>query len=258
MQTSVPSDAALRANPPLKSRRILALDVARSAAFVGMAIYHFTFDLEMFGYLVPGTSVSGGWAIFARVIATSFLFLVGVSLVLAHGDGIRWRHFLSRLAMIAAAAALITVATRYAMPDNYIFFGILHSITVASLAGLLFLRLPAPVTLAAAALIVFAKPYLQNGWFDAPVLAGLGLMTWPVRAADFVPFFPWFAATLAGIGAAKIGRAAGFWQWLAQWGDGNSRFGRIASWPGRHSLVLYLVHQPVLIATLWTFVKLSG
>lgn len=258
MQTSMPSDLALGANPPAKSRRILSLDIARSAAFVGMAIYHFTFDLEMFGYIAPGTSVSGGWAIFARVIAGSFLFLVGVSLYLAHGNGIRWRPFLRRLAMVAAAAALITAATRYAMPDSYIFFGILHSITVASLLGLLFLRLPALLALAAAALIVFAKPYLQNGWFDAPVLAALGLTTWPVRSVDFVPVFPWFAATLAGIGAAKIGRAAGFWQWLGQWGDGNSRFGRIAAWPGRHSLVLYLVHQPVLIASLWTFAKLSG
>lgn len=236
-------------SPPVR-RRLPALDIARTVALIGMAIYHFTFDLEMFGYIPPGTSVSGGWAIFARCVAGSFLFLVGVSLFLAHGDGIRWRPFLKRLAMIAAAAALITGATYYAMPDNYIFFGILHSITVASLLGLLFLRLPAPVTLAAAVAVVLAKPYLQNGWFDAPILAGLGLTTWPVQSADFVPVFPWFAATLAGIGAAKIGRAAGFWRWLSQ-RNGGGNFQRIAAWPGQHSLAVYLIHQPVLIATLW-------
>lgn len=241
-----------------KSRRIPALDIARTVALLAMAIYHFTFDLDMFGYIPPGTSTSGGWAIFARLIAGSFLFLVGVSLFLAQADGIRWRPFLRRLAMVAAAAALITAGTRYAMPDNYIFFGILHSITVASLLGLLFLKLPAPLTLAVAALVVFAKPYLQNGWFDASWLAGLGLTTWPVRSADFVPVFPWFAATLAGIGAAKIGRAAGFWQWLAERGGGDSGLIRVASWPGRHSLAVYLVHQPMLIAILWTFAKLSG
>lgn len=236
---------------PAKRRRIPALDIARTAALAGMAIYHFTFDLEMFGYLAPGTAVSGGWAIFARVVAGSFLFLVGVSLFLAHGGGIRWRPFLRRLAMVAGAAALITAGTRYAMPENCIFFGILHSIAAASLLGLLFLRLPAPVTLAAAVAVVLAKPYLQNGWFDAPFLAGLGLTTWPVRSADFVPVFPWFAATLAGIGVAKIAQAAGLWRWLAQQGDGNGAFVRISSWPGRHSLAVYLIHQPVLIGTLW-------
>ena len=39
----------------------------------------------------------GGWKLFARCIASSFLFLAGVSLFLAHGDGIRWRGFWKRL-----------------------------------------------------------------------------------------------------------------------------------------------------------------
>lgn len=237
-----------------KRRRIPALDIARTVALVGMAVYHFMFDLELFGYLAPGTSVSGRWAIFARMVAGSFLFLVGISLFLAHGDGIRWRPFLRRLAVIAAAAALITAATRLAMSDNYIFFGILHSIAAASLLGLLFLKLPAPLTLAAAAAVVFAKPYLQNGWFDAPILAGLGLTTWPVRSADFVPVFPWFAATLAGIGLARIARGAGLLQRLTQTGEASA-FQRIISWPGRHSLAIYLIHQPAMIGLLWGYTR---
>ncbi len=41
---------------------------------------------ELFGHLPPGTvAMPGGWAIFARLVAGSFLFLAGVSLVLAHG-----------------------------------------------------------------------------------------------------------------------------------------------------------------------------
>lgn len=237
------------------SRRIPALDIARTVALVAMAVYHFTFDLEMFGYIAPGTAVTGGWAIFARVVASCFLFLVGVSLYLAHGDGIRWRPFLKRLAMIAAAALLITLATRYVMPDDYIFFGILHSITVASVLGLLFLRLPAIVTLAVAVVVAMANHYLRNGWFDAPALAGLGLTTWPVRAADFVPVFPWFAATLTGIGVAKIARKAGFWEWLAQRRGVRGVLVRSLSWPGRHSLAIYLIHQPVLIGLLWSYTR---
>lgn len=56
------------------------LDVLRSFALLGMIVFHFTRDLEMFGYLAQGTTLSGGWALFARSIAGSFLLLAGVSL----------------------------------------------------------------------------------------------------------------------------------------------------------------------------------
>ncbi len=229
-------------------RRIAALDMARTVALVGMAAYHFTYDLEMFGYIPPGTAVSGGFAVLARLVAGSFLFLAGVSLSLAHGQGLRWRPFLRRLGVIALAAGFITAATRYAMPDSYIFFGILHSIAFGSVIGLAFLRLPAVLTLLAAAAVVVAKPYLQTGLFDAHWLAWLGLTTWPVRSVDFVPVFPWLAATLAGIAFAKLGASVGLWDRL------RGRMGgavRILGWPGRHSLAIYLIHQPALIGCLW-------
>ena len=74
--------------------RIEIIDVARGGALVAMAVYHFGWDLEFFGYMDAGTTVTGGWRLFARAIATSFLFLVGVSLFLAHEKRIRWKGFL--------------------------------------------------------------------------------------------------------------------------------------------------------------------
>ncbi len=237
-------------------RRVVALDIARSVALVGMAIYHFSFDLEMFGYLPPGASGSGGLAIFARIVAGSFLFITGLSLFLAHGRGIRWRPFLRRLFVVALAAGFITAATRYAMPDRYIFFGILHSIAVAGVIGLAFLRLPALLVLGAAAAVVLAKPYLQQtGAFDVPALAWLGLATWHVRSVDFVPVFPWLAASLAGIGVAKLGAAAGLWARISVPRASEGNVQKLAAWPGRHSLVIYLVHQPVLVGCLWLVTK---
>lgn len=73
--------------------RIDTIDLARGLALVAMAIYHFAWDLEFFGYAEPGLTALPGWKLFARSIASSFLFLVGVSLVLAHGRGIRWKGF---------------------------------------------------------------------------------------------------------------------------------------------------------------------
>jgi uncharacterized membrane protein len=126
------------ARPP----RIAAVDVARGVALVAMAIYHFCWNLEMFGYLEPGTANSGLLKVFARSIATSFLFLVGFSLVLATAGGIRWGDYFKRLAMVAGAAALISVATYFATPNAWIFFGILHHIAALSIIGLVFVSAP--------------------------------------------------------------------------------------------------------------------
>ncbi|TKB32225.1 MAG: DUF1624 domain-containing protein, partial [Mesorhizobium sp.] len=79
---SIPTPtASVQASPKLK--RIVAIDVARGVALLAMASYHFTWDLEFFGYADPGLTAFGWWKFYARCIASTFLFLVGVSLFLA-------------------------------------------------------------------------------------------------------------------------------------------------------------------------------
>ena len=78
---------------------------ARGLAIAAMAVFHFAWDLEFFGYAPVGMTRETGWMLFARAIASSFLFLVGVSLFLAHGGGLRRASFLKRFAMVAGAAA---------------------------------------------------------------------------------------------------------------------------------------------------------
>jgi len=231
--------------------RIEAIDVARGVALVAMAIYHFGWDLEFFGYMAPGTTAVGGWKLFARCIASSFLFLVGVGLFLGHADGIRWRGYWRRLAMVAGAALAITVATYFAMPNGFIFFGILHQIALASVLGLAFLRLPAIVTLVVAAAVIAAPHFLTSSFFDDPWWWWTGLSETRLRSNDYVPVFPWFAAVLIGIAAAKIGRASGFLAWLGE--KTPPRWTQPLAFGGRHSLAFYLIHQPMLIACVWLF-----
>lgn len=237
--------------PPAPSKRIVAIDMARGLALLSMASYHFIWDLEFFGYVDPGLTAVGGWKVYARCIASTFLFLVGVSLVLAHGQKIRWRGFWKRLAIVALAAAAITVATRFATPGNFIFFGILHQIALASLLGLAFLRLPALLTALVAALIVAAPYYLRSEAFDHPALWWVGLSTVNPRSNDYVPLFPWFGAVLAGIAVTKLAAASGTLARLGEFSPG--RWKRPLVFIGRHSLAFYLIHQPVLIACIWAF-----
>lgn len=247
-------DTVQQPSPKKPTSRIEAIDLARGVALVAMAIYHFTWDLEFFGYADPGMTAQGGWKLFARAIASSFLFLVGVSLVLGHGKGIRWNGFLRRLAMVAAAAAAISIVTYIAVPGGFIFFGILHQITVASLLGLLFLRLLAAVTLIAAVAVIAAPNFLRSTFFDHPAWWWLGLGSFNPRSNDYVPVFPWFGAVLAGIGAARLAEAQGLFARLAAMRPGA--WSRPLLFAGRHSLAFYLIHQPVLIACVWVFAQI--
>ena len=234
--------------------RIPLIDQLRGVALIAMAIYHFTWDLGFFGYIDPATATTGGWRIFARLIAGSFLFLAGFSLVLGHAQGFRPRPFLVRLGKIAAAAAAITAATYFAFPETFIFFGILHAIAAVSVVGLLFVRLPAIVTLMAAAAAVAAPFYLRAPAFDNPALWWVGLSVEIPRSNDYVPLLPWLAAALAGIAAARLFIASTLPERLADPGAArHKRWTTPLEWAGRHSLAIYLIHQPVLIALVYGF-----
>ncbi len=231
--------------------RLHWMDALRGVALITMATYHLTWDLEFFHYLARGTASSLPLKIYARSIASSFLFLAGFSLYLAHGRGIRWPSFWKRLAKIAVAALVVTVATFFAMRDEFIYFGILHNIAAASLIGLLFLRAPPLVNLAVAAAAIAAPIWLHSEMFNVPALYWVGLSESVRRSNDYVPILPWLGPFLIGISAAQLLIKYRLIGVLA--GDRAQKF-HLFSWlstVGRHSLAFYLLHQPILIAIVW-------
>ncbi|HDZ75121.1 MAG TPA: DUF1624 domain-containing protein [Aurantimonas coralicida] len=226
--------------------------MARAVALFAMAIYHFAWDLEFFNYVERGLTGSGGWKIFARTIASSFLFLVGVSLVLAHGRAIRWRPFLIRLAQVVAGAVAITVVTFFVTPNSFVFFGILQLIAVASLLGLLFIRLPWLVT-AFAAIATVALPFvISHPVFDPKWFAWIGFYQIPPFSNDFIPIFPFFGAVLAGIAAARFALAHSVFDRMRSWNPALRPMWRLGVL-GRHALLFYLLHQPILFGMVFVF-----
>jgi uncharacterized membrane protein len=81
---------------------------------------------------------------------------------------------------------------------------------------------------------------------DPPWLNWVGLVTHRPATEDYVPLFPWFGVVLVGISLGgwltekrrramqRISRACPGW----------------LTWLGRHSLLVYMVHQPVMIGIL--------
>ncbi len=127
------------------------LDVLRGVAIAAMIVYHFFFDLEFFGFGDFGVTEAPGWIAFVRTIPASFLAIAGISLYLAHHNGMHWRNFWWRIGYLVAAAMLVTVISYFADPEAIIWFGILHCIAVSSVIGLAFLRAPLIVVVIAAA-----------------------------------------------------------------------------------------------------------
>jgi uncharacterized membrane protein len=220
----------------------------RGLAILAMIFFHFFRDLEMFGVISSGTTLTGGWAIAARTIASSFLFLVGISLVLAHPDSVRWSRFLKRFIVLLISAGGVSLATYAAMPERFVYFGILHAIAFASLVGIAFVRAPAWLALASAVAILVTWYALGRSLNANPWWGWTGLAVYPRPALDLIPVFPWLAATFAGIAVAKT-------MPLPRSSRPTGALPSVVSWLGRHSLIIYLVHQPIMIGVIWLVLR---
>ena len=212
-----------------------------------MVAYHFAWDLNHFGVIAADVSAEFGWRLFAKAIAASFLAIAGVGLALATQEGIRWPAVLKRLALIGGAALLVTAVTWVTFPSRFIYFGILHCIAVSSLLALAFIRLPAGVTAVAGLAVILLPNVVESSLFNHPALVWIGFASVVPPSNDFEPIFPWFGWMLLGLGLARSGL-------LPQGGGQPGLFARLGRW----SLVIYLVHQPILFnlvgaAVAWGF-----
>ncbi|PWC74999.1 heparan-alpha-glucosaminide N-acetyltransferase [Azospirillum sp. TSH64] len=227
-----------------------AIDVARGLALLAMAAYHGSWDATYFG--LAGFDLLGDplWLAARTAILSSFLLLAGIGLVLASRDGIDAGRFLRRLGRVAAGAAAVSAASYALFPDSPIFFGVLHHIAVASVIGLAFVRLPASVTLTAAAAAVLVGTTQGFPLFDSPWLRWIGLTSVAPDSNDYVPLLPWIGGVLAGIGLGRL--RPGLGEGVAV----NGRAARLLAFGGRHSLAVYLLHQPLLFGIAWAAAQL--
>ena len=255
-----PSPAPVR--PATRVDRFDRLDAWRGVAIVWMACFHFSFDLNMNGFLRPAQDLLGDafWTTQRACIVTLFLLGAGASQAVAVDAGQSWRRFWRRWAQVAGCAVLVSLATRPMFPDSWISFGVLHGIaTMLVVLRALGARLPparlarAPVGAAAVAALAAAAWLLPQAvhdpFFDARLTNWVGLVTHLPYTEDYVPVFPWLGVMLAGYLAASLllvhGRAA-------MTGPVPALV-RPLSVLGRWSLSFYMLHQPILIGSLLLF-----
>ena len=239
-------------------KRIHLMDELRGFAVFCMVFYHGFYTLAflmgqswgewLYRFFMPAEP----W------FAGLFIFIAGISSNLTHSNLVRGVKLLG-------VALLVTLATASAVPDELIVFGILHFLSVCMIAfGLLQLlrrRLGRteeppfrlwPVVVCAVLFIVtryLASGYLQipfvlrvflpSGWYQA-WLAPLGLPGPGFSSADYFPLLPWCFVFAAGTVVGRLAKAGKFPAWTYP-----SRV-PFFSFLGRHALLIYVLHQPVI------------
>ncbi len=234
-----------RAAHPPPAQRLAAIDGLRGMALCLMIVYHFAFDLVWFHVLHADFNHDPFWLGYRGIVVTLFLGLVGVSLVLARRAQPGPRAFWRRVALIAACAVLVSGASYVAFPQTFITFGVLHCIAVSSILAQPLVDSPR-LSLVTGIAIVAIGNTLHLPLFDTPWLHWIGMMTHKPATEDYVPLFPWLGVVLLGV-------AAGHWL-LARETIAIAALDRATpawlAWLGRHSLLVYLVHQPLLLGAL--------
>jgi uncharacterized membrane protein len=222
-------------------RRILTLDLVRTLAIVLMVIYHFIYDLRFFGYFETTIPEGPEWKFFRAIILSLFITCVGAGLVLAQAQGFHLKKFLRRVVEIALGALAVTLVSVQMFPDTWIHFGILHFIAVATLVVAPFARYPKLALVAGLTIIgVYALGWVGTWWpFNH-------LQAWvPRYSVDYVPLFPW-------LGAAFLGVALGHSPLVQSDPLKTLPAAEHLAKPGQRSLLIYLLHQPILFALLWS------
>jgi len=244
-------------NSNLKER-FWEVDSLRGLAIVMMVMFHFVFDLSYFG--IYSFNINSGflwW--FARITAFMFIFLVGVSLSLSYtrttllnNYGTEKKLFLKYLKRglkIFSYGLLITAATWIFLINGFIVFGILHFIGIAIILEYVVIKRKY-LNLFLGLAFIAAGIYLMTFRFDFYSLLWLGFTPTNFYTVDYFPLLPWLGVVSLGI---FLGNTL-YENYVRRFklpDLSNYSIIKLSDFLGRHSLLIYIIHQPVIIILLY-------
>jgi uncharacterized membrane protein len=236
--------------------RFWEIDSLRGIAILMMVAFHVLFDLSYVGASTFNV-YAGFWLYFARATATIFLLLVGISLTLSYSRALHvkkpeqklYRKYLTRGSTIFAWGLVITVMTWIFLREGFVVWGILHLIGISIIVAYPLLKLRYGNLVLGIPLIVLGL-YLKQLSVEVPWLLWLGLTPQHFYSVDYFPILPWFGVVLIGVFLGNSLYANYMRNFKLQ--DRSQVKGiRLLSFLGRHSLFIYLIHQPILITVLY-------
>ena len=233
--------------------RVGVFDVVRGIAVVSMVLFHLCYDLRFIAAVdLPwfAPPLQGAWS---ASISWTFLFVAGCMCPLSRSN-------LRRALQYGAAALLIWAVTTVVAVDTPISFGIIYCMAACTLVAWALGRiraLPSGPVAAAVMLVAFlALLDLREGFvgfgqmgielprelLESPWLAWLGIPGPGFASGDYYPLLPYLFMYLAGAAMGSWWAARGYPVW--------ARSARLEplTWIGRHALLVYVAHQPLLLA----------
>jgi len=217
-------------------KRIWEIDFFRGIALLLMIYFHVIFDMnEFFGYSV---SYSSGLNYYiGKLSAILFMLIAGISCTLSGKNT-------KRAVKILAVAFLITIVSYLYNPQYSIKFGILHFMGVCILLYPLFKKLNAYLLLVIGLCVLALGRWFSTLEVDFDYLFPVGITSGNFSSSDYYPLVPWISVFLFGIAVGKI-----------FYSKKQSLFKfelkeNIISKVGRRTLLIYIVHQPVILAVL--------
>jgi uncharacterized membrane protein len=250
--------------------RIRWVDAIRGLAVIMMVVFHFFVDLDFFSIKHFSLDTTA-WQVFGRLIAIAFIFLVGFSLVLSYSrkeaKKAGFKKYAKRGLKIVGYGLIITLVTALLFPDNFVIFGILHFIGFAIIISYPLVKQSAKqstkhsvyvfsaLMLILSVLAIAIGLVLDKKLFAFPYLLWLGLKP-NLNMLDYFPLFPWLGVVWIGIAAGCL-----YVNKRINKRNHNSNkdtfrlnlFINFLAALGRHSLIIYLAHQPILAGGIWIY-----
>lgn len=226
-------------------KRVWELDALRGLCILGMIVVHLFYDLRVSGIIDRNALLAfvqdwGGMV---------FLLLSGICVTLG-------RHHIRRGLVVFLCGMLCSAVTAgmyflgMATKGLIIYFGVLHCLGVCMLLWCLFSRLPTwALAVLGAAMITVAFLFLRKPVVDFPWLIPFGVLAPGFVSSDYFPLLPNLGYFLVG---AFLGRTL-YRRKETLLPKVNSQWAsiRFLCLCGKHSLWIYLLHQPILTGILY-------
>ena len=237
--------------------RFWEIDFLRGIAIIMMIVYHTAYDLIYFaGY---GFILGGFWTFLQKATGGLFIVLVGISLTLSYNKAVKkqkdenilFRKYLKRGLTVFSWGLVITVLTLIFLKEGTVYFGILHFIGLSIILAYPFIK-KRSFNLIAGIIILILGTVVRKVFINSYMLLWLGIMPTKFYTVDYFPIIPWFGIVLIGI---FIGNTfyKGYKRGLKIPDLSKNNAIKPLCFMGKYALVIYLVHQPILLAVLYIF-----
>jgi len=238
-------------------KRFWEIDLLRGIAVTMMIIFHFLYDLNYFN-IYNLILYSGCLLIYVYLIGTFFFLLIGISLTLSFTKAKQSLtkkdlkiKFLKRGLKIFGLGLLITIITWIYLKEGYVIFGVLHCIGLSIILSYPFIKYRYFNVLIGFILISIGL-ILKNYTFDFQFLVWLGFKPTQFYTIDYFPLLPWFGVILIGIFLGNMLYAKHNRSFKLKDISGLKII-RFFSFLGQHALIIYFIHQPILLSLVYIF-----